>query len=587
MTSIVIKTLPFVGQDPNWGVHLISYDSTLVLTQGAGQNSYERLISQGEANTWIGMQLYNANDIFLGNIVSATTGEFGTYGYPCIRTTLDSVRGPLNSPFIIRKNVMTFQSNVSTLAGNGTAGFMDGSGTNVMFDQPCHITLDASNNVIVTDKGNKKIRKITPEGIVTTLVSNLSSPTSAVFDTAGNMYICDGNSIKKLDTSNNITILTSSSSSTNISIDANGILYLSDYNNNSIKKIGYEFTQPLSLGSRFTLNNETYFTSQDINKNENFRNNAAIYVKAPNVNEPLKLMPILINMNIVRTKDSTITSLPIINLNTPRWITITPSNTLFISTQNGLCKYSGPNTSYINTYPNVGGLTSDSTHLYIISGLIIKKIRQTDMGEVWSYTGFTNVVGIAVNKSGTIYVTGNNNIYKIPSTGGSYQTFVSGLYSPKGISVGKNDYIYVADTNNHVIRQITPDGTSSIIAGDLGIEGFEDKLSLDGPPAQFRYPTGIYVDQNDNIFVTDQGNKRIRLIDSNRLVTTIAGTNMDGFTNTNPLLTSLSIPTGITMDASNNLYIVETGANRVQKMNIQYMTIQQDVLAATTTGTRM
>jgi sugar lactone lactonase YvrE len=227
----------------------------------------------------------------------------------------------------------------------------------------------------------------------------------------------------------------------------------------------------------------------------------------------------------------------------------------------------------------VGGLTSDSTHLYIISGLIIKKIRQTDMGEVWSYTGFTNVVGIAVNKSGTIYVTGNNNIYKIPSTGGSYQTFVSGLYSPKGISVGKNDYIYVADTNNHVIRQITPDGTSSIIAGDLGIEGFEDKISSDGPPAQFRYPTGIYVDQNDNIFVTDQGNKRVRLIDSNRFVMTIAGTNMDGFTNTNPLLTSLSIPTGITMDASNNLYVVETGANRVQKMNIVYTTLDNEILA--------
>ena len=104
---------------------------------------------------------------------------------------------------------------VSTLAGTGVAGLLNGSGGVAKFNTPCGITLDAMSNVYVADRVNNCIRKITPMGVVTTFAgtgamgfqdgnatanARFTYPMALVFDKLGNLFVADqlNNSVRKV-----------------------------------------------------------------------------------------------------------------------------------------------------------------------------------------------------------------------------------------------------------------------------------------------------------------------------------------------------------------------------------------------------
>jgi len=94
---------------------------------------------------------------------------------------------------------------VSTLAGSGVAGYTEDTGTAAQFDHPHGLTVDANRNVYLADTGNHKIRRITPQGLVTTLAgsgtagygngtgssAHFNSPEGLAIDANGNLYVAD------------------------------------------------------------------------------------------------------------------------------------------------------------------------------------------------------------------------------------------------------------------------------------------------------------------------------------------------------------------------------------------------------------
>ena len=183
---------------------------------------------------------------------------------------------------------------------------------------------------------------------------------------------------------------------------------------------------------------------------------------------------------------------------------------------------------------------------------------------------------VAVDSSGNVYIADTNNqrIRKIAATtittiaGNGEESYAGDgaaataavLDQPTGVAVDASGDVYIADRHNHRVRMITSTGTISTIAGS-GIPSFSGGFSGDGAGANastLARPSGVSVDGAGNIYIADTGNQRIRQV-SGGMVTTVAGTNQQGFGGDGGPATSaiLNSPKAAASDASGNLAIAD------------------------------
>lgn len=140
------------------------------------------------------------------------------------------------------------------------------------------------------------------------------------------------------------------------------------------------------------------------------------------------------------------------------------------------------------------------------------------------------------------------------------------LYDPGGVIFDAHGNLYFCDNENNRVRKITPAGVISTVAG-TGTAGF----SGDGGPAtvaQTFWPDGLAFDTVGNLFVADGGNGRIRKIDTNGIITTVAGGGSSLGDGGPASSAQLQTPDGIKFDAAGNMYINDWGHNLLRKVDM-------------------
>src|ERR1039458_10027387 len=192
--------------------------------------------------------------------------------------------------------------------------------------------------------------------------------------------------------------------------------------------------------------------------------------------------------------------------------------------------------------------------------------------------------GVAVDASGNLFIAdGDFRIRKV-SASGIMTTFAgvgyepvglgdggpatsTGLYLPWGVALDASGNLFITDQGNYRIRKVSVSGIITTVAGN-GVMGF----SGDGGPAtsaSFSALAGVAVDASGNLFVADTGNYRIRKVSVSGIITTVAGNGVLGFSGDGGPATSAALydPDGVAVDTSGNLFIADTGNGRIRKVS--------------------
>ncbi|MGX7667343.1 T9SS type A sorting domain-containing protein [Flavobacterium pedocola] len=185
--------------------------------------------------------------------------------------------------------------------------------------------------------------------------------------------------------------------------------------------------------------------------------------------------------------------------------------------------------------------------------------------------------GAIVDSQGNILISdqSNHRIRKITPTGtvstlaGSTAGYLDGVgtaakfYYPAAMAIDPQDNLYVADWNNHKIRKVTPDGTVTTYAGSTS--GYQDGTVAS---AKFNGPTGLGLDTAGNLYVADYSNHRIRKIDTSGQVTTIAGNGAAGVADGLGINASFNNPALVAVASDGSLFVTDEGNNKIRKISI-------------------
>jgi sugar lactone lactonase YvrE len=131
---------------------------------------------------------------------------------------------------------------------------------------------------------------------------------------------------------------------------------------------------------------------------------------------------------------------------------------------------------------------------------------------------------------------------------------------PFGLALAPDGTLYIADGgDSNRIRKLTPTGAVTTLAG--GAEGYADGT---GATARFNTPSGLALDQTGNLYIADTGNNRIRKVTPDGQVTTIAGDGTAGYADGAAAQAQFNAPVGVAVDHNGNVYVADTYNDRIR-----------------------
>lgn len=466
---------------------------------------------------------------------------------------------------------------VTTLAGGNGAGYQDGAGSVAQFSAPQGLGVDALGNVYVVDTGNRRIRKITPDGTVSTFAGSGDWGTTDGVGTAASFHYPKG-----------------------LAVDANGNLYVAEYSYNKIRKITPDAVVSTFAGSSSSGKKDATGTDATFNNPYGMAVDTAgnVYV----ADQGNSLVRVITPAGVVSTLAGGVNSLsfadgPAVDAQFYNLIGIavdTDGNVYLGDMGNDRIRKvaAAPYTYTVGgfmvglgsgsnlTLQNAGidsltvtadGLFHFGTSLTTATGYSVS-VATPPSGQSCSVTNgsgsFTSgdVWNIGVNCAAVSTLAGSGSSGYVDGAGVTAQFRLnSALTTDKnGVAVDGSGNVYVADTFNHVIRKITPGGDVSTLAGS-GVAGLADGT---GAAAQFNRPRGVTVDGSGNLYVADTANNCIRKITPAGVVTTIFGstTGLSGDVDANGVNARFYLPSDVELDSAGNLYVADEGNVKIRKI---------------------
>jgi trimeric autotransporter adhesin len=251
----------------------------------------------------------------------------------------------------------------------------------------------------------------------------------------------------------------------------------------------------------------------------------------------------------------------------PNGVAVDASGNIYIAdTWNGRIRMVTKTTGIITTvagtgmsgYSGDGGLATSATMRYL------RGIAVDASGDIYIADSGSNRIRLVTKTTGIITTVAGNGTRGY-SGDGSLATSAT-LTNPYGVAVDASGNIYIADTYNGRIRLVTKTtGIITTVAGN-GTRGYSGDGGL-ATSSTLTNPYGVAVDASGNIYIADSGSNRIRLVTKTTgIITTVAGDGTYGYSGDGGLATSATMRylRGIAVDASGNIYIADSGSNRIR-----------------------
>ena len=464
---------------------------------------------------------------------------------------------------------------VTTLAGSpGGNGVTDGIGSDARFWSPEGLTVDENGNLYVADSWNDTIRRVSPDGNVTTVagkpgergtVNGTGSeakfwhPVGMAVDSKGIVYIAQDFGIRRLDQSGAVTFFAGGGGlggtdgkgadaaffePKGMTLDGMGNLYIADSENHSIRKVSPDGNvttlagQAKMRGNADGLGTNARFRSPEGLAIGRFDN---IFVADSENHSIRRVSPSGVVTTIaggaVGSADGSGLNA---EFNLPKDLGVNEMGGLFVADSwNNTIRTVNPQglVTTLGTFGRPGVVGVDRAgSFYVDSGGALHKWADgasTPLagrhGESGSRDGmgdearFWHIQALTVDVTGNVFVADNNTIRRVSSEGlvttlagspgnrgsadgaGSEARFGWPL---AGLATDRSGYVFVADTGNHTIRRVSPEGMVSTIGGSPNKIGQRDGL---GSSAMFSSPRGIVISSQGLIYVSESGSDRIRV----------------------------------------------------------------------------
>ncbi len=443
-----------------------------------------------------------------GTLPATSTGQGGPATTAQLTEPRDVAIGADGSLYISdfgANQVYQVSSNgiLSLVSGTGTAGFA-GAGTSALLAQlnaPAGLAVDPSGALYIADSANGCVRKVFNGDLIT--VFNTPAPTGVDLDSNAILYVAAASYFGTV-----VQPIPGIASARDVALDAAGNIYVTSGafvlkvpSTGVVSTIAGSGASPYFAGDGGPATSAQLYSPSGI-----VVDSAGNWYIADTSNNRIRMVtPAGVISTFAGTGDPAI-------LNAPRGIAIDGSNNLYVadSGNNAVREISpaGIITSIASQLNNPLSVAVDTQgSVYIADSGNNRILEVTAAGTSSTFAKINGPLAVAVDTSGNVVVADANQIWKIASDG-TATSLIGGLTSPGGLAFAPDGTLLIAETGANVIRQFTPTGALSAIAG-TGTAGFSGDGSA-ALAAGLNAPTGIAIGTSGTLLVADSANNRIR-----------------------------------------------------------------------------